>query len=119
MAVFDSNQDYATPYHWYMSPSDMCYGGLEYWQYIVIAEELFRSLPKKTILEIGCGDGRISDYIAGKYPESNVLGIDISPKAIAFATLMGIKAEYRCVDAVDITDKYDVVLLIKFWSIYR
>jgi len=113
MNAYNYDNDYATPYHWYMSPDDLTHGGIEYWQYIRMVEKLLQPLPKNTILDIGCGDGRISDYIACSYPDSRILGIDISEKAIAFAKLMGKYAEYRCVDLFDITEKYDVVLLIE------
>jgi len=111
--IYDNDQDYARPYHWYLSPDDLCRGGIDYWQYIRIVEDLLRFLPKSTILEVGCGDGVISDYIALNYPGSKVLGIDISRKAIAFAKLMGRYAEYRHVDLFDINEQYDVVLLIE------
>jgi len=86
---------------------------MEYWQYINIAEEIIRPLHKKTILEIGCGDGRISEHIAQQFPDSKVLGIDISRRAISFAALLGKHAEFRHVDLFEINNQYDVILLIE------
>jgi trans-aconitate 2-methyltransferase len=40
---------------------------------------------KESILDIGCGDGRITAHLAGLVPNGNVLGIDLSPEMIRFA----------------------------------
>ncbi len=37
------------------------------------------------ILDIGCGDGRITAHLAGLVPRGRVLGIDLSPEMIGFA----------------------------------
>ena len=37
------------------------------------------------ILDIGCGDGRITAHLAGLVPSGSVLGIDLSPEMICFA----------------------------------
>ncbi|MDQ1261973.1 MAG: Fibrillarin-like rRNA/tRNA 2-O-methyltransferase, partial [Euryarchaeota archaeon] len=37
------------------------------------------------ILDIGCGDGRITAHLAGLVPGGSVLGIDLSPDMIGFA----------------------------------
>ncbi|MEI8003175.1 MAG: methyltransferase domain-containing protein [Methanothrix sp.] len=37
------------------------------------------------ILDIGCGDGRITAHLAGLVPNGSVLGIDLSPEMIRFA----------------------------------
>ena len=37
------------------------------------------------ILDIGCGDGRVTAHLAGLVPSGSVLGIDLSPEMISFA----------------------------------
>jgi len=37
------------------------------------------------ILDIGCGDGRITAYLARLVPDGRVLGVDLSPDMIGFA----------------------------------
>jgi trans-aconitate 2-methyltransferase len=39
----------------------------------------------ESILDIGCGDGRITAHLAGLVPNGSVLGIDLSPEMIRFA----------------------------------
>ena len=54
------------------------------------------------ILDVGCGDGRITAEFAKKVPQGSVLGIDISPNMIAEAkkSFGDIKnLAFQCVDA--------------------
>jgi len=112
-SAYDNDQDYARPYHWYLSPDDILHGGMDYWQYIQLAYQLVQPLQKQTIIEVGCGDGRISDYFAAKFPNSRVVGIDISKKAIEFAQLLGQYAQYRHVNVFSVEEVFDIVLLIE------
>jgi trans-aconitate 2-methyltransferase len=41
--------------------------------------------PDKHILDIGCGDGKITAYLAAVVPQGRVMGIDLSPEMIRFA----------------------------------
>jgi trans-aconitate 2-methyltransferase len=52
------------------------------------AEELIAKLAltgNEQVLDIGCGDGRVTAGIAGNLPEGAVVGIDSSPDMIRFA----------------------------------
>lgn len=110
---YDNDKDYETPYHWYMLPDDLLGGGMDYWQYVKIVARILHPLPKNSILEVGCGDGRVAEYIAEEYPGTSVLGIDISSRAIAFARLMGRHAQFHHRNVFDINASYDVVLLVE------
>ena len=37
------------------------------------------------VLDVGCGRGRIMNYLAALYPNSRFTGMDLSPEAIAFS----------------------------------
>ncbi len=52
------------------------------------ARELIAKLQlrgNESLLDIGCGDGKITAEIAAQLPEGNVLGVDSSPDMIALA----------------------------------
>jgi len=64
----------------------------------------------KTVLDVGCGIGGTSRYIAKKFPEASVTGITISPeqqkRATALAAERGVpNARFELCDALDM--KYD------------
>lgn len=52
------------------------------------AADLLKFVPLKgneRVLDVGCGDGKISAAIASKLPNGSLLGVDISPSMIEFA----------------------------------
>lgn len=54
-----------------------------------IAKKILRSLNFKEneeVLDIGCGDGRITYEIAERINSGDVTGIDISPQMVEYAT---------------------------------
>ena len=54
-----------------------------------IATEIIDSIPlreSERILDVGCGDGKITALLAGKIDKGSVLGIDISQSMIDFAS---------------------------------
>ena len=70
------------------------------WLYIFCREKLFRDdtarmikalwpggrpAPGQKVIELGCGPGFYSCGLAGRFPEINVVGIDRSPKQLAWA----------------------------------
>ena len=71
------------------------------------AQELRKNidLPKyKSILDVGCGDGKITADFAATLPSSKVLGVDSSPEMIAYAAQKYPKSQYSnlafaCIDA--------------------
>lgn len=48
------------------------------------ALEQLKTIPK-SILDVGCGGGLFTQRLAARYPETEVIGIDTSSDAIAFA----------------------------------
>jgi trans-aconitate methyltransferase len=43
--------------------------------------------PYRSILEVGCGEGVFTDVLARAYPEAEILGVDVSERALARARL--------------------------------
>lgn len=46
----------------------------------VLVERLRSSVPAKRILDIGCGEGLLTETLANAYPEARIVGIDITPR---------------------------------------
>jgi len=54
-----------------------------------LADELFSSVPKlnpQKILDIGCGTGYLARRLAGRFPQAEVVGMDIAPGMIKVAS---------------------------------
>jgi len=46
--------------------------------------EFFGDLSGKAVLDVGCGKGRFARVLAGRYPEAEIWGLDISPAMLKF-----------------------------------
>ncbi len=56
--------------------------------------------PKSKILDIGCGDGRITKYIADHAPDSTLIGIDLTPSMLTVAQKhAGSRLSFQAADA--------------------
>ena len=60
----------------------------------------YRINPKGNILDVGCGDGRITSELASRADKGKVLGIDASPAMIGFAAETFTKTEFPNLDFV-------------------
>lgn len=45
-----------------------------------LAEKLRAAMPARRILEVGCGEGLLTERLAAQYPHAEVFGIDITPR---------------------------------------
>jgi trans-aconitate methyltransferase len=70
-------------YTWDPEEYERCYSAQEEWAMSALSELSIRG--DERILDIGCGDGKITARISQLVPDGSVLGIDISPDMISFA----------------------------------
>lgn len=84
--------------------------GFEYLCYAKHVVEIIRSLDKDSnILEVGCGDGKIINLLQRK----NIVGVDLSEKAINFAKAFNPELKFVYGDANDIYDTFSIVIAIE------
>lgn len=67
------------------------------------------------ILDIGCGDGRISAHLAGMVPDGSVLGVDLSPDMVGFAARKhagqgNLSFQVRDASFLPFRDQFDLVV---------
>ena len=80
-----------------------------------IAASLIDSLDWKgneRVLDVGCGDGKITALIASKVPQGSVLGVDISESMVNFAACQFPHLRFEVADAAHLTFEgtFDVVV---------
>ncbi len=81
--------------------ADEAYGS-DFWEYHDtgdwdgFARVLLRHAPARSVLDVGCGDGKLLAAVARAAPGTRVLGIDSSPTALRVAAGRGV--ETRAVD---------------------
>lgn len=80
-------------------------------------EKLFEMVSKtecESLLDAGCGEGFVVDFLAERLPDIKITGVDVSEKAIAYANQhFGEKARFRTgsVYKLPFSDKsFDLVL---------
>lgn len=85
--------------------------GFEYLCYQLHLREMICSLKPNSVLEVGCGDG----FFLGSLPaEVEVkVGVDLSERAIAFATAFNPHCKFMACDVDLISEKFDVVAAIE------
>lgn len=84
---------YSFPYHYLIELDDSglitihkhLSWGIDYMTYISFTLDLVnRRLKPQTVLDVGCGDGRLINLLRGKVPQ--LVGVDIVEQAILFCT---------------------------------
>jgi len=84
-------EQYSFPYHHLVTfgrfnNQKTLHGGLNYFGYVSRLITIISGLEWKSLLDIGCGDGKLIYELAPKLRDRNLTGLDYSKKAISFAT---------------------------------
>ncbi len=87
------------------------------WQYrlATVALSFIQLSPSSRILDIGCGDGRVTKYIASLVPDGSVLGLDSSPLMLSAAQAnAGPNLSFILGDAVTLPFKNQFDFVVSF-----
>lgn len=113
----DYRRRYSLPLNWVHD--EYSTHGIDYAGYISLVLQLLAPLPASTILDAGCGDGRVaSDLVAMGH---RVVGIDYAERAVAFSRLFVPEAEFHTCDLRDLKverfpqfrARFDAALLVE------
>jgi 2-polyprenyl-3-methyl-5-hydroxy-6-metoxy-1,4-benzoquinol methylase len=86
--------------------------GLEHYTYIKFVINQISKIKHHTLLDIGCGEGRIIKELELQNPNVQHTGIDISPTAIAFANSFTTKSNFLTHDITTskYPDNFDIII---------
>lgn len=92
--------------------------GLEYVSYLEFVLKLIDQIRFNTLVDIGCGDGRLLNELNHKYKNKKLIGIDCSSRALQLAKAMtGPEISYLRRDIVEDSKKNrllaDIVVLME------
>lgn len=90
--------------------------GYEYLSYINFILEKIKEVGFFSLLDVGCGDGRLLHEIHNLYKEKKLAGIDYSPKAIDFAKVFNDGPSFIVGDITNqslFDEKFDIITLVE------
>lgn len=123
------DEEYCFPYH-YVSEMPRKGGfvqhfvdtwGMNYISTIEYVLERLQEVDSSSIVDVGCGDGRLAREMALNFPDKYIAGIDYSSRAIALARAMNQDLKGLVFHSLDITSesherKYDVAVLMEVFE---
>lgn len=114
------DQYYSFPYH-YLPTVENKYKfslhrylswGLEYMTYISFITNLIIDYQFVSLIDVGCGDGRLINSLNEKF-SGRLVGIDVSDKAIVLARAFNQTREFICGDIKEVEEKFQCATLIE------
>jgi 2-polyprenyl-3-methyl-5-hydroxy-6-metoxy-1,4-benzoquinol methylase len=75
--------------------------GFEYLSSMEFLLGLLRDIPFKSLVDVGCGDGRFCSEAAKRFPGRRICGIDVSERAVSLARALNPGAEFLTGDITD------------------
>ena len=78
--------------------------------------------PGQDLLEVGCGTGQITGWLASAVAPGRVVAVDFSPAMLAQARQRNLSAEFRLLDICSpepLLDRFDIVLCFHAFPHFR
>ena len=111
---------YDFPYHHLVDLAKPAYAkkmvwGFEYAQYLRKVIKIVEKKAFNSLLDVGCGDGKLIFELAKNNQVSRLVGLDLSERAIAFARAFNLanQAEWFCGPLLELKGQFEVITLIE------
>lgn len=85
--------------------------GLEYLVYQEFIAGIIRQLSPRSVLEVGCGDGRLIGSLTNAVPVR--VGVDLSRRSIDFARAFHPDVTFLCTNVDEVADVFDIVVAVE------
>src|SRR5688500_18918104 len=114
-------EEYNFPYHYvseYKNGFSQCFNDTWGINYISTIEFILSKLKGEefnSLVDIGCGDGRLSKEIHDTFPGKHVEGIDYSDRAIKIAKALNPKIPFKNINILEenLSNQYDAGILME------
>lgn len=115
-------EEYEFPYHYLPKRFNGTLKSFRYWGWgynyffgIEMLVNKLRDIPFETLIDVGCGDGRITGEVQKAFKGKWIKGVDYSSKAIEYAKLFHPEVDFSCWNIMENPpyEKFDVCLLIE------
>lgn len=118
------DDEYFFPYHYvsqFRPGFTQCYydsWGINYSATIEFLIEKLREEDFASVVDVGCGDGRLVYELNKVFASKEILGIDYSKRAIALAKAMNPYGDYRQLDILNQSggNKYDLAMMVEVFE---
>jgi SAM-dependent methyltransferase len=87
--------------------------GLEYLAYLKLVADAVEMRNPESILDVGCGDGRLLSLLSERLPNAELTGIDISLRAVNLARALNPGLAFDVMDVANVSRQFDVVTLVE------
>lgn len=114
------DEQYEFPYHYIPSYTndafkrgrELGWGG-DYLSYMKFIKEKVTESRAKTVLNVGCGDGRLCNILQKTNRFQRIKGIDLSARAIDWAKAFNPSVEFCVMDVAMEKDRWDAVTIVE------
>ncbi len=117
------DEQYDFPYHYipqlyegYFKKERTLRHGGEYLSYIKYVAEAIVKDGFDNVLDVGCGDGRLCQFLSGNKGMKRIKGIDLSEKAIAWARTFNPDIEFAVQDVSAENDKWEAITAVEVFE---
>ncbi len=121
----EQEDEYFFPYHHVpkidangFTQSFMWAWGLPYLGGIRFITDKLDEMVFDSLIDIGCGDGRLLKELHARFPQKRLVGVDYSERAISFARAFCPDVDYRSLDLLSFQfeESFDVASMIEVYE---
>lgn len=113
--------EYEFPYHYIPEYEEgfrshrLWWWGYQYAATLRYLKEVLADLTFDSVVDIGCGDGRLTREIRRWHPEVDLMGVDVSSRAIRMARAMNpaIRFEVEDLAEAELPSRFDLATMIE------
>ena len=90
--------------------------GYEYLSYLRFILSRVEKIEFNSLLDVGCGEGRFLCEASKRFPHKELIGVDVSERAVEYAGLLNPNVKFVCGDITDaalFSRKFDLITLIE------